>query len=98
MFTSVLARQSLPSKSAAAISTLGKALRVDEEEVRRLAAVELSRLGSKAKAATPELRIAARDSSNGVRVYAAMALLQIDLQTPGLVAPLIETLKDEDNS
>src|SRR5205807_1598809 len=45
-----------------------------------------------------ELRIAARDSSNGVRVYAAMALLQIDPQTPGLVAPLIETLKDEDNS
>ena len=59
---------------------------------RRLAAVELGHLGSGAQQAIPQLKSLLKDSQQGVREAAALALARIGVFSSEMIDPLLEML------
>ena len=78
-------------KIKAAVPALTKALKDEDQGVRRQAAWPLEHIGS---ASVPALIEALKDKDRGARVYAAVALENIGSEAKAAVPALIEALKD----
>jgi HEAT repeat protein len=75
------------SPAASRAAFLRASLACPNEGVRRLAAEELSRLGSEARVAVPELHRARQDASEDVRLWAGIALRNLgEIETEELLA------------